>query len=306
MKKASGREFEELTEEIYQRLVQNCEFEKVERNVRIESQDGKRQIDILLTVETMGLSIKTMVECKDYNKKVNVKVVDEVDSKMRDVGASKAVIVSKLGFTSGAISKARRLNINLCTAHEAQNPKWNIDIDIPIILIEAKPLQIFVDCDFPESVTANFEFYRDKLLINDIDLYSLVCERWNKGQFILISDEKTKKILMDDLPQPHFIRDIDGNKIELSQLRFTIKSEITTYLGSINEIENAKLLKDITENKMTVLFDTTPIKNYKETFRRLSNNETLQFKSLSLIVGTSLKIQNVNGLLMNFKESADL
>ena len=54
MKKISGKEFEALTEEIYRQLVKNTEFEKVERNVRIDGPDGKRQIDILLTVETMG------------------------------------------------------------------------------------------------------------------------------------------------------------------------------------------------------------------------------------------------------------
>lgn len=105
MANKSGEGFEKLTEDIYVRLIRYEKFEKVERNVKINGVDGERQIDILLTTYTMGLEIKTIVECKDYNKKVDVARIDAIDSKMKDVRASRAVVVSSRGFTSGAIRK---------------------------------------------------------------------------------------------------------------------------------------------------------------------------------------------------------
>ena len=78
----------------------------------------------------------TIIECKDHVSKIPVKLIDELHSKMQDVNANKAVLVSRMGFTDGAKKKAKRLGISLCTAHSAAKEEWKFRLSIPIILIE--------------------------------------------------------------------------------------------------------------------------------------------------------------------------
>jgi DNA-binding XRE family transcriptional regulator len=114
-----GREFELLTEDIFLKLRNDERFEQVERNVIINGPDGPREIDVLLTTESFGIKIRTVVECKDFKTKVGVGIIDSIVSKMQDVGASKGIVVSRSGFSSQAIAKAKRNGLSLFTAHEA-------------------------------------------------------------------------------------------------------------------------------------------------------------------------------------------
>ena len=132
----AGTQFEKLAERIFAKLVNNPDYEKVEHNVNLEGKDGPRQIDVLITSQAAGMEIKTIIECKDYKGKVSVGVIDALHSVMQDVNANKAVAVSSNGFSSTAISKAKRLGISLYTAHEALSEKWKVDIEIPILVTE--------------------------------------------------------------------------------------------------------------------------------------------------------------------------
>ena len=161
MAKNDGTGYEMLTEEIFEKLRKNSPFSSVERNVKIPTPHGDREIDILLKTISFDMEIRTMVECKNHTRKVDVKYLDAIVSKMKDVKANKAVIVSSKGFTSGAKSKAREYDVMLCVAQEALNDNWNIDIEIPIVVFEATPLKFELNSDFPESIDIDFQFYRD-------------------------------------------------------------------------------------------------------------------------------------------------
>lgn len=298
----SGKNFERLTEEIYNKLIRDRRFEKVERNVRIKGPDGDRQIDILLTASTMGLEIRTIVECRDHLRKVDVEYLDSVESKMRDVKANKAVIVSRAGFTSGALSKARRLNITLCTAHEASNPNWGIDVEVPVVVHELAPISIQFDADFKEITTSDFTFYKDRFLINDLDIYSLIQEKWNNGQLGKLSINPIQEVFLSEISPPFYIKDKNGDKIYFKEVKILLESKVTTYLGNLKEVGNTQLLKNITENTMTFFIDQAPIRNYRNEFRRLAEGEMPTYTSLSVVIATTLQIVNIEGTHVDFKK----
>lgn len=300
-----GKSYEQLTERIFEKLRPNTPFSSIERNVKISTPHGERQIDILLKAKVFDIEIRTIVECKDHKRKIDVKFLDGIVSMMKDVKANKAIIVSSSGFTSGARSKAKEHDVTLCVAQEALTKDWNIDIEIPIVVFEATPLGFELHSDFPKAMDADFEFYRDKMMINDKDIYSIVRDQWNNGKLVLQSDELAKQILQAELPPPHFIRDKHGNQIELKTFQVRFEYSVRAYYGNLKEIENTQLLKNLSEDKYTVFFETAPIKDYKKRFRLLPLNEPPPFDTLSFTIKTALKIDKVKGNYINLHEEGD-
>ena len=117
----NGSQFEILLQEIYSVLVSNEQFTQVERNVQLPGLDGPRQIDVLITSQVAGMPLKTVVECRDHNRILDVTAIDAFQSKLVDVSANKGVLVSRKGFSGTAKKKAKRVGITLCTAADARN-----------------------------------------------------------------------------------------------------------------------------------------------------------------------------------------
>lgn len=119
---AKGKTFENFIENL-ERLLNNDTLTKIESNTYLISKSGnKRQIDVLLT-HTIGRHIfKTIIECKDWKRKVDIKVIDEFSAKIKSLDVQKGIIVSKNGFTKGLLKEAEAYNlISLYTLNEVEN-----------------------------------------------------------------------------------------------------------------------------------------------------------------------------------------
>lgn len=66
----------------------------------------KRQIDILIEGYLAGYRLNIVVDCKYFNKKVDVKVVESFISFLHDVKANKGVLITNRGFTKAAQARA--------------------------------------------------------------------------------------------------------------------------------------------------------------------------------------------------------
>jgi flagellar biosynthesis regulator FlaF len=66
----------------------------------------ERQIDILIEGKIAGYDLSLAVECKHFNKKVDVKIVEAFISFLKDVKANKGILITNKGFTKGAKSRA--------------------------------------------------------------------------------------------------------------------------------------------------------------------------------------------------------
>ena len=66
-----------------------------------------------------------MVEVRDHNRPVNVRYIEEINTKKQSVGANAAFIVSRSGFTKPALEKARNLGIQTLTYKEALKSDWS-------------------------------------------------------------------------------------------------------------------------------------------------------------------------------------
>lgn len=90
---------------------------RLDVSIRGRYSGRSRQIDIYIRQELNNSDFITIIDCKNYKKKINIKTVESFISMIEDVNADYGVIVSELGYTKGALKRA--LN----------NPK-GVDLDI--------------------------------------------------------------------------------------------------------------------------------------------------------------------------------
>lgn len=130
---------------------------KVHRDVRIKGRSGTRhQIDVFAEFRKAGLDFRVIIECKYLNKKVGLNIIREIDGLIDDVRAEKAVVVSRKGFTRGALRFASDKNIGLVSANDILG-----DVDFHLLPLNKVPMGMLEN------------------MIDPIDL--LILEELNKG-----------------------------------------------------------------------------------------------------------------------------
>jgi len=89
---------------------------KVDKNIKLPGSRSKtpREIDILLTTTVFGCAMQLVIECKNWNSKLDVADIGTFIDKLNDVGISKGIMISKLGYSEGAYQRARsEINVQL-------------------------------------------------------------------------------------------------------------------------------------------------------------------------------------------------
>ena len=276
--------FERLTAEIFSLLRNNHSYETVEHDVQLEGQDGLRQIDVLIRGKVGPIDILTIVECKDHNKNICVTHVDALDSKMQDVNAQQAVLVSRKGFSKTAIRKAKRVGIALSTVHQARIEKWEIKLELPVVVEEIVPVinpKFILSPDKPGSL-----FF--SMIINGVNIFDEFTESWNKG---LIRVD-THVWFPKSISKPYFMHNDEGDAIPITDMSFQLKFEHNYYFGYINELESTKVIDFIMKEEAKILFEVSDLLNYKENFARYDTIDTLPKTTASLLkVGYLPKIE---------------
>jgi hypothetical protein len=89
---------------------------KVEKNVRLpvlRSVKRKREIDVLVSGLFAGYPVRLAVECKNYQKVIDIQKIDAYIGKLQDVGipTQHGIYVSAKGFTTGALERAAEVGI---------------------------------------------------------------------------------------------------------------------------------------------------------------------------------------------------
>lgn len=80
----------------------------IQQNVRREGLMSKtdRQIDILIEGKVAGINLSIIVDCKYFNRRGHVKDVESFLSFLRDLKASKGIIITNNGYSQAAYNRA--------------------------------------------------------------------------------------------------------------------------------------------------------------------------------------------------------
>lgn len=280
-----GLEFEKLAAEIFTQLSKDNIYESVEHNVQLIGQDGPRQIDILLRGKVGPFKVKTIIECKDHKSKITIATIDGLHSKMLDVNAQKSVLVARTGFTKGAIRKARRLGISLCTAHSAASEKWKFALLLPLLVVE-HACDLFKLSFMFKAISSHFDA-KDCLSVNDIFLNKIVANYWNNNE-IECNDGLNNHMFKPNLHEPNWIKIHDGRRMEIQNLQILLRIKKSYYFGYINDLESAKYLEFYEQKQRHVIFNPNDLSNYRETMEKYYRFDQIPDISGKLILNIKL------------------
>ena len=87
-------------------------------NKKIETYDGKYQIDVYAEFTALNSKIKVLCECKQYTSSIKRETVTALHNKLNSIGANKGILFSTSDFQSGAIQYAKDHGIALITVED--------------------------------------------------------------------------------------------------------------------------------------------------------------------------------------------
>ena len=106
------------------------------RNHPIETVRGKVNIDVYATDTRTSIPTTVICECKYWNKRVDQQVIYAFRSICSDIGAHCGLVISKVGFQSGAKETCQSTNIHLLDFDQFQEKffgKWREGVCMEII-----------------------------------------------------------------------------------------------------------------------------------------------------------------------------
>jgi restriction endonuclease len=127
-----GRSYELSTGALVSDLNQD---KAVDINVRIMGRlsEVNREIDVKLEQSAYDF---IAYECKDWNKTIDVPVVEAFNTKLLDVGAKQGAIVSNSPFSTAARNMAKKLGIDLLHLIDTNDPTIRITPYITMLTID--------------------------------------------------------------------------------------------------------------------------------------------------------------------------
>ncbi len=184
-----SRELELLVAKIQQQLAPQAE---VLHDVKLDGRESKRkrQIDILMREYVGQYEIKIIIDCKDYNKPVDVKGVEEFYGLLTDVGAQKGVLVCPKGFSAAAKTRAEGYQIDLYSPVDTDIHKWRVCVSIPAVCQFRNVMMSFgiqISAPVPFKMTGAFYADEDIFDENGNNMGKALDEakrKWNKGIFL--------------------------------------------------------------------------------------------------------------------------
>lgn len=137
-------EYEKVVLAIYQAIQQTEGLDTVKliHNQRIEGKSGLRhQVDIYWELKIVGKLSRVAIECKHYSRRVNVGKVRDFFGVLSDIGEIQGILVTKIGFESGAITFADHYGIQLREVRFPEQQDWHGRLKDVVLEIKAfKPL----------------------------------------------------------------------------------------------------------------------------------------------------------------------
>lgn len=135
----NGKQYEEFVGRLQQAILNSEEFLKIknitiEKNRIITDNNGiEREFDLYWEYDLGGITYKSVIECKDYNKKISIEKIDALIGKISDIPNIYPIFATKIGYQSGAKIKAERKGVELLIVREQCENDWVADDGTPYL-----------------------------------------------------------------------------------------------------------------------------------------------------------------------------
>lgn len=253
-------EYEKLAQYIYQTIsdAEDMKNINVQHNIKLAGKsDCNHQIDVYWEFERMGIKHCVAIECKNYSSEVSVGKVRDFFGVLHDVGNTKGIFVTKVGYQSGAEKFANHYGIVLKelrfpTAKDWEGRVKNIVFTIQALFIDIKEWNFDFDIDW---LFANTNFKEgDQISLGGMaDKFQIV----NSSGDIITTLHALEKSLPLDKPEINkefhqqfsdgFLVDpTSGQRFKINGIRYlyNVTSETQTSITEGDAIAKA-ILKDV-------------------------------------------------------------
>ena len=205
----------------YQKLVAGLHADE---NTEVETEyeypiygGGTKEVDVVVWDSSDQYEYTVLIECKFTSKPVSKSIVDSVNGYFQNSDADKAVIVSKSGFQSGAIERARGTGVELLTLHE-----FIPGTDLPVDALRYMNFNLDVinrDVEILSIETESLEDPDDKQKIGD-HVFTPI-----NSQFYTISREPLRETLHDRILNLKGSKSVGEHREEFDKIAILIEGE---------------------------------------------------------------------------------
>ncbi len=133
MSQIKWKKFEKLAYEIQKNLAGDADV-KLNDSIKGADSGVSRQIDISIRRQVGQFPLLVVIDCKDYQSRVDVKAVGEFVTTVRDVRANKGAIISSSGFTEAAVALGKHHGIDTFRLVDTDSTDWRAYVSIPVLL----------------------------------------------------------------------------------------------------------------------------------------------------------------------------
>lgn len=191
-------EYERYVRDIQQTLLSAQKLETVQavHNIELEGNTGQpHQVDVYWEYRLAGITHRVALECKLRGRKVDLGIVRDFWGVVDDVPGLRGVIVSPVGFTSGAIRYARKKGIGLKVVRPANEKDYEGRIRAIVVNFRFKQavnLQLQTNIDtvwYEENKTPQLEeFVASMSTGKTICTDRIIIEDRGSGEVIMLAE----------------------------------------------------------------------------------------------------------------------
>lgn len=255
-----GNRFEEKVFDLFTALLSSGDYylsskhSKIFRKKGYYSEARKGNIIVDISIESYvgdseNYSFLTVIECKDYSKKIPVDDIEEFSSKLNQIGQhnTKGIFVTNSPFQTGALNFAQSMKIGLVRINDSKSFEWvNHRKDRKYKYLENTithdllSTESNTDCQFV-GLFGKIGFDSISQMLIEMEL---IDRFYNNSSFIQFPYLSTETIIQAVKNLPNSIyenRKLDSEKLciylkELYGVRFEFNTEINAQLGILGKI----------------------------------------------------------------------
>ena len=183
----------------------------------VDKNGTERQFDIYWEYSLGGFLYKTVIECKDYASKISIDKIDSLLGKLQDFPELRGVFATKVGYQSGAETKANKNNIELLIVRQQNDSDWEDEDGTPLI----REINIGMTAIHPARITG-FNIFLPK----ETEQKTPFSLSGMNNEIIIINEDTNEQFSMFDLQ--HTLLDDHKEESGIFEKEFKFKGKITT------------------------------------------------------------------------------
>ena len=261
MSNPKWKQFEELVATIQSDLAAHGAV--VTPNDTIIGKTGAtRQIDISIRTNAGQFTFLAVIDCKDYNRPLDVKDIEEFIGMVQDVGAHRAALVSAKGFSETAKTRAKLAQLDLYTVVDTGNHPWHTDVSVPALYRKATITDIGIEQIVKSLYAADAAIPIAEIEIFDLEgkllgrFLDLVHRKWDAGE--LPNSESGEYSNLAIVPNPVKVADYRGVLHEM-QVHAYLRVRVRNYFGRLPLTQISGLRDVSTGHTITRQLVTGPV-----------------------------------------------